>query len=63
MCAVRRADMDIRSANTPYVKEKVFLWLLSLHSKESDSLAQRVEALTSDVKDQRQIAVFQLSLK
>jgi hypothetical protein len=29
MCAVRRRDMDVASANTPYVKKKVFLWLLS----------------------------------
>jgi hypothetical protein len=33
MCAVRRRDMDVASANTPYVKKKVFLWLLSLHQQ------------------------------
>jgi hypothetical protein len=32
-------------------------------SKESDSLAQRVKALPTDVKDQRQKAGFQLSLE
>jgi hypothetical protein len=32
MCAVRRVYMDVHSANTSYVKKKVFLWLLSLHA-------------------------------
>ena len=33
MCAVRRVYMDVHSANTPYVKKKVFLWSLSLHQQ------------------------------
>jgi hypothetical protein len=33
MCAVRRRDMDVASANMSYVKNKVFLWLLSLHQQ------------------------------
>ena len=33
MRAVRRVHKDVHSANTPYVKKKVFLWLLFLHQQ------------------------------
>ena len=44
MCAVRRRDMDVASANTPYVKNKRAFLVTSLHEQRSDSLAQRVKA-------------------
>jgi hypothetical protein len=43
MCAVRRHDMDVASANTPYVKNKRVFLVTSLHEQRSDSLAQRVK--------------------
>ena len=30
---VRRRHRDVASANAPHVKNKVFLWLLSLHQQ------------------------------
>ena len=54
MCAVRRRDTDVVSANTSYVKTNRAFLVTSLHEQRSDSLAQRVKALASDIKDQRQ---------
>ena len=62
-CAVRRADMDVRSANTPYVESKRAFLVTSLHEQRSDSLAQRVKALVLIMSTQDSKAGFQLSLE
>ena len=54
MCAVRRRDMDVASANTPYVKNKRAFLVTSLHEQRSDSLAQRVKASALVYRGQKQ---------
>ena len=50
MCAVRRRDMDVASANTAYVQNKRAFLVTSLHEQRSDSLAQRVKRIRTSHK-------------